>query len=644
MGIRMNRTAWSVEQVSIIEATASARMLIDAGPGTGKTAVACARIAHLINANECEPHNIIVVSFTNTAVYEIRERIKTYLKESNLASNIKITTLDSFAGKLRLGFDSLETSPSNYTESITRASKLIFSDPSVAEYVSEIQHVFIDEAQDIVGERGLFILELISKLHRNTGVTIFADEAQAIYGFTNDMPEVIDLVETLPQLIRKYNEHFQFPFQQLQLNEIFRTKSGSNLNLLFTEGRRLIQEGTSDPEGVYDDLRDLILAVSDIELPDVSEILGVEDDEDANSIQDFTDIFLIFRRRGEALQAANHLGLKQRRLRLSGLPVPIHPWVADVFWNFEKDEISESEFIVKFEKETTEKGYLIDAQTAWRLLLRESGISDKKVSVRKLRVKLSRRSPTPDFTYSDYGYGGPILSTIHASKGRETKGVLLFLPKKYIKKSATPEEILEEARVIFVGATRAKEEVLVFNGSEYSSVSALKTTGRAFSMMSSKAKTARVEIGRIEDISARGLVSERLYPDYADVIASQRFLRKFPFHTLELTGFGTSKDTDYLYRIVEKQTKLDKQRNQKTLFHLDQSFNRDLWSISNMIGQGTKPPTFFTSFFSLGTRTLVVPPDDPFLATLHTPWCESGFIHAPMISGYPYIQFERRSY
>ena len=230
----MNDASWSSEQNLIIEAKASQRLLIDAGPGTGKTAVACARIAHLINGHFCAPHNIIVVSFTNTAVYEIRERIKTYLTDSNLASNIKITTLDSFAGKLRLGFDSIQTNPGSYTEGITRASKLIFSDPNVAEYVSEIEHVFIDESQDIVGERGLFILELLAKLQPNSGVTIFADEAQAIYGFTNDMPEETDLIETLPQLIRKYNEHFDVPFQQLQLNEIFRTKSGSNLNVLFT--------------------------------------------------------------------------------------------------------------------------------------------------------------------------------------------------------------------------------------------------------------------------------------------------------------------------------------------------------------------------------------------------------------------------
>ena len=94
----MNDVSWSSEQNLIIEAKAAQRLLIDAGPGTGKTAVACARIAHLINGHFCAPHNIIVVSFTNTAVYEIRERIKTYLTDSNL-----VTRLSSLSISIKMG-------------------------------------------------------------------------------------------------------------------------------------------------------------------------------------------------------------------------------------------------------------------------------------------------------------------------------------------------------------------------------------------------------------------------------------------------------------------------------------------------------------------------------------------------------------
>jgi len=149
---------WSTEQTEVINSPGSSRILVDAGPGTGKTAVACMRIANLINEGFCSPHEIIVISFTNTAVYEIRERIKGYLRESSSATNIRVTTLDSFAGKLRAGFDSIDKAQTSFDENITKASKLIFTDPDVAEFISTIRHLVVDEAQDVVGERSLFIL------------------------------------------------------------------------------------------------------------------------------------------------------------------------------------------------------------------------------------------------------------------------------------------------------------------------------------------------------------------------------------------------------------------------------------------------------------------------------------------------------
>ena len=105
----MSLIEWSTEQSDVIFASGYERYLVDAGPGTGKTAVACMRIAELVNNGFCAAHEIIVVSFTNTAVYEIRERIKTNLKDMKSAYNIRVTTLDSFAGKLRFCFDSIDT-------------------------------------------------------------------------------------------------------------------------------------------------------------------------------------------------------------------------------------------------------------------------------------------------------------------------------------------------------------------------------------------------------------------------------------------------------------------------------------------------------------------------------------------------------
>jgi superfamily I DNA/RNA helicase len=149
---------WSQEQLEVILSPGDERQIVDAGPGTGKTAVACKRIAELINRGFCAPHEIIVVSFTNTAVFEIRERIKSYLETQELSASIRVTTLDSFAGKLRFGFDSISNPSETFEENISRASRLIFTNHDVKEFLKSIKHLIIDEAQDIVGERNFFIM------------------------------------------------------------------------------------------------------------------------------------------------------------------------------------------------------------------------------------------------------------------------------------------------------------------------------------------------------------------------------------------------------------------------------------------------------------------------------------------------------
>jgi len=634
---------WSEEQLRVIDSVGSAHLVVDAGPGTGKTAVACRRIAQLINSGFCLPHEIVVISFTNTAVYEIRERIKKYLSEEKDISNIRVSTLDSFAGKLRAGFDSISLSNSNFDENISRASKLIFSEPNVEEFIKTIKHIVIDESQDIVGNRSIFILELFAKLNPESGITVFSDDAQAIYGFTNDEPDSEESKDTLPVAIKRFNSHFPIPFEFLILRKVFRTEN-ERMKELFSKGRELLRSPKEDPSIVYQKLRDLILETSDIDLPTAKDLLEVNEDDPEEWRQDFTNVFLVFRKRGEALQASTHLGSGQRRIRLSGLPAPIKPWLSDVFWNYEDDEIRESEFLRRFQENCSSNGYGLSATQAWDSILAESGVSKTSVSVRNLRIKLSRQSPNPEFMYPDYGNGGPIFASIHASKGRESEGVLLFLPKHYVHADASPDEIIEEARVLFVGATRAKEEVLVFNGEDYTPISSIKSSGRAYSYLSTRKYSVSVEIGRREDVSPYSLVGTDLFDDYADVANGQRLLRKNPLQVLECTIFGSGQDKGYQYSVVLKQTDKTKQSQERTIFYLDQQVNKDLWKLANIMGSRTKPPTFFTPIYSLGVRSMVLPDGDMRLEQLHEPWRSSGFIHAPMISGYPFMRFDKKGF
>lgn len=65
---------WDVDQLKIINSYGGARMMVEAGSGTGKTAVVRAHLVDLVNEEHIEPGNTRMISFTRTAVAEICDR------------------------------------------------------------------------------------------------------------------------------------------------------------------------------------------------------------------------------------------------------------------------------------------------------------------------------------------------------------------------------------------------------------------------------------------------------------------------------------------------------------------------------------------------------------------------------------------
>ena len=177
---------WDKSHREVIDAPLEDRMLVGAGPGTGKTAVACARVSQLIDQGGLEPSRIWLISFTRTAVREIRDRIAAYLEDASAAYAVKIATLDSHAWTIHSGFDEEAKILGSYEENIERVLDFIRQNENVGEYLESVEHLVVDEAQDIVGLRADLVVEIIRKLSSPCGVIVFADEAQAIYGFAND--------------------------------------------------------------------------------------------------------------------------------------------------------------------------------------------------------------------------------------------------------------------------------------------------------------------------------------------------------------------------------------------------------------------------------------------------------------------------
>jgi len=72
------------------------RVVLLAGPGTGKTLTLTRRVCYLIEEKNIDPKNICVITFTRTAAAELKSRITDELGEMAMP---QISTLHSFALK-----------------------------------------------------------------------------------------------------------------------------------------------------------------------------------------------------------------------------------------------------------------------------------------------------------------------------------------------------------------------------------------------------------------------------------------------------------------------------------------------------------------------------------------------------------------
>ena len=632
---------WTDAQLQVIEADPRLRMLIDAGPGTGKTATACARVAWLIEESGIEPHQILMTSFTNTAVFEIRNRIKSFLRDPEKAVGIKISTLDSFAWNLRAGFHDGEIGFTSYDESIEKAVQLISVDANVKEFLLTVEHFIVDEAQDITGPRSSLVQKVIRNLSDTSGVSVFSDDAQAIYGFSEeDSPEYFGA--TLPQEIR---ENEQYKFKIFDLSEIHRT-SDENLKGLFSQGRNfLLKEKANEANSVYDEVRDLILRSHHNQVGTSYEMLLESYDEKQLS----SNPFLLFRRRADALQASHYLGTTSRRLRLSGYPMPVLPWIARCFWDHVTDRLTESEFIDLAKKRLKEDDIAIAQK--WDLLHREVGVDKNRISIKKLSNLLSRPNVPNSFCLQDYGLNGPIIGTVHAAKGRESEEVVFFMPHtpyfRKVDEDKTDEKLLEEARILFVGATRARNTLVVSDRKGVSHFKKMIThyrSQRAFTLKNSENKQVAVEIGKQGDVAPEGLAGRNFFADEAEVILAQKALWDRRDFTFPLRGESSANSKwhyalriDYEYDDDRYSDPMPDKKFSDTLLFLSQNLNRDLFWVGEKVykEKNLKPPQKIRYLYSLGTRTLALSSTDPQRELLHEPWKSSGLMLAPILIGYP---------
>jgi hypothetical protein len=552
-----------VGQERVLEAPVSRRLVVEAGPGSGKTRVACGRVARLIDGG-ASATRIFMISFTQAAVGELRARIGRFLTDPDLAGDVQISTLDSIAGGFRSGFGQ-EEPPVDFEAGIAEALALLTAgDRGLIGFLGTLEHVVIDEAQDLNGDRGDLIEALVRALPAHCGVTLFEDPAQAIYGWHGNTD--VNLSSTLlaaPDLT----------FSRLALEHDHRTRD-PDLRRLKAELRTLLRTEPA-PDAAYHAIRAAIEAVAE-----PSTILS-----QPGSIPRST--LILFRGRGELLSAASRFwrdGLPVR-VRLTRRSKSVVAWVGALLRQCEAPSLSRDVFNLLWRDLWPRPGTL-SADDAWHLLQSSAGLGPRdSIDLERLGRRIATPSPPLALALASTGRTGPIFSTVHGSKGQEAEHVVLALSRA----SHTPS--MEEARILYVAATRARVSLSVAAARP---VFGSSDTGRLWSRW--RETHARIEIGMNGDVD----MVRTAFPDDEDLSvtdARQQALWRLSDTPVPVRCLRRNGGWD----LVANSALLDDQN----LGFLSSQVSADLRAIGKERHGGALPGATLHGLFVVGSRTVV---------------------------------------
>ncbi len=593
---------WDAHQAAVIEAAAASRLLVDGGPGTGKTAVACARVAHLVRRDGVAPGTIWVVSFTRTAVREIRDRLAAALDDSAAAEAVRVATLDSAAWALQPDPDL----SGSYDEAIQRVLARVEAGGAIARSLAGLGHVILDEAHDIVGRRADLVCAIVARLAPGCGVTAFADEAQAIYGFAEGMGGG----EPLPARLRDLPG-----FTEARLETVFRSRSPGLARIFHDTRARVLAAGTS--RRILARVRRDVAALADGRVGAVTR----------QGLAGRDDTLVLFRRRAEVLQASArlHEAGVAHRLRLSGLAAGPAAWIAVVLADLDGAAFGRDQFLAAWHRTVAATPLaVLDSDEAWRRLGGAAASPGGLVETARLHRVLAAAQPPAGLCGAEPGWGGALLGTIHASKGREADVVHLML-------APTPRDggEDEEARVLFVGATRARKRLLVGRAEPDRAPLRLES-GRLWRPEGGRAARATVELGRDGDLDAAGLAGRRHFADAAAVRRAQARLAAAAGRLVALTA---RRDPGGAYALTTAD-------DPAPLAFLSAAAGRDLDTVARALSQRRSggpfaPPAEIGGVWLMGLATLAPPPG----ADLHPPWGSGALLLAPVVSGFAPVTF-----
>lgn len=460
-------------RAEIADAPASTRLLVEAGPGTGKTETAARRIANLIRT-ELSPGQILVLSFSRSAVRTLTRRLgkigETDPRVVEELRHLSIRTFDSWAFRmLRLLGEAPRTLLTRGHDANIAALTGIARGPcrdDLRKLMGDRRHLIVDEFQDLPGVRGDLVLALLALIappgQPGRGFTILGDPAQAIFGFARGTRDDGELFPTPLEYWCEVGRIYDGELGQKRLTRNYRSDA-----TLASMSRGLRAVLLSDrPE--EEKLRVMLEAVA--ALPAPAQPLGRSLLEAATG----GSRAILTQTNGEALRVLQALygagpdgAAVPVRLHAGGHATLPPAWIGALLRKLRSTSLPRTQFgkihaylAAAWGDAACCRLCLPEEEVAWARLARAAGggAEDKSVDVAELRGRLSWPDAFPDD--QPVTEDGVIVTTIHQSKGMEFDAVTLLEPREKVgadgdEKSGASRELGERASVTYVAITRA---------------------------------------------------------------------------------------------------------------------------------------------------------------------------------------------
>jgi superfamily I DNA/RNA helicase len=418
----------------IIKSDIQSKILVNAGPGTGKTYSVIKRLLYIIQNELVSPDCVLVLCYTRAAKAVIMERIDQGIADGNLpieANTLNVCTFDSFAtsylSTIEENFQNLD-----YNKRIENFNKTITRD-----MFDHFEYLIVDEMQDLVNERALMVLNILKNI--NCGYILLGDRCQAIYDYDCGDERTIDstkfyklLNEVLPDNVLKY----ELIKNNRQNDKLANFSNDIRQALLYSE---IIEQNEF-----------VLNAVNSIDVAQQKAERFIPEIKYGNKTA------ILCRNNGEAEYISSFLHSKRIEhalLRGTNHVLKLHRWIADMFWDYCESKVGKGDFLERYLLRINDD--IEEAESRFDVLCSVCNIKNNELKLSDLITALIKLVDIPP-ELTNVENDTLTVSTIHRAKGREFDKVYLLQSDFNIK---SPNS--EEARVRYVGITRPKVEIEV---------------------------------------------------------------------------------------------------------------------------------------------------------------------------------------